>query len=134
RIIAPRLSVYGIPLPVRDDLFDPLAPWVARVCDPRWWRLRVRRLQGRELEQIARALRLVNGRRQVYAADFTVKRRAEQQARNRALLTERLAVNDEGQEYTLQELADLSVSNPEIRRCELMVRIAGFEQVAKARG
>jgi hypothetical protein len=40
------------------------------------------------------------------------------------------AVNELGQSYTLAELADLSVSNPVIRRGELMTRIAGFELVA----
>jgi hypothetical protein len=70
----------------------------------------------------------------LYVSDETVARRSEQRARNRALLGEIIAVNEFGQEYTLQELADISVSNPAIRRAELMVRIAGFEELAKVRG
>ena len=37
------------------------------------------------------------------------------------------AVNELGDSFTLQELADLSVSNPVIRRNELMTRLAGCE-------
>lgn len=45
-----------------------------------------------------------------------------------------IAVNELGQEYTLQQLAYLSVSNPKIRRAELMTRIAGFDAVAQSLG
>jgi len=46
------------------------------------------------------------------------------------MLEEFIATNEEGQQYTLAELSDLSVSNPEIRRGELMLRIAGFDELA----
>lgn len=45
-----------------------------------------------------------------------------------------LAVNELGDEFSLQKLAEASVSNPRIRRCELMTRIAGFEQIANDLG
>jgi len=41
------------------------------------------------------------------------------------------AENEEGQTYTLAELAELSTSNPINRRHELMTRIRGFEEFAQ---
>ncbi|MBV5345921.1 MAG: replication endonuclease, partial [Rhodoferax sp.] len=40
-------------------------------------------------------------------------------------------VNEAGDALNLQEVADKSVSNPSIRRGELMVRARGFEEVAE---
>jgi hypothetical protein len=42
------------------------------------------------------------------------------------------AINELGQSFTLAELAELSISNPTIRRSELMTRIGGFEAYANA--
>jgi len=44
------------------------------------------------------------------------------------------AVNELGDSFTLQELADFSVSNPVIRRNELMTRLAGYECCADRHG
>jgi hypothetical protein len=54
--------------------------------------------------------------------------------RNRTILEHCTATNKLGQEFTLQELAALSVSNLKIRRAELMTRIAGFDEVALSLG
>lgn len=131
-----RLALYGLewPEPVQRDLVDPEGPALERVKCERWWRLKVRRRQARALEGIARDLRIVHAGKQPYASNYTVSARQEQKTRNRTLLEEMQAVNDAGQEYTLAELADLSTSNPALRRGELMTRIAGFEQVALERG
>ncbi|MDE0856319.1 MAG: replication endonuclease, partial [Nevskia sp.] len=43
-------------------------------------------------------------------------------------------VNEVGQSFTLSELAELSTSNPELRRNELMTRVKGAEAIALARG
>lgn len=44
------------------------------------------------------------------------------------------AVNDAGECLSLAEIADLTVSNPRIRRSELMARVHGFEEEAKSLG
>jgi hypothetical protein len=49
-------------------------------------------------------------------------------------LTEFAAVNELGESFTLADLVDRSVSNPRIRRAELMVRIAGLERIASDLG
>lgn len=50
------------------------------------------------------------------------------------MLQELEAVNELDEKFTLQALVERSVSNPRNRRAELMVRVAGLEQVARQRG
>jgi len=84
----------------------------------------------RQFEHGAIQLGLVHSRKGKYVSDETVRRRQKQNHRNRSILEHCIATNEQGQAFTVQELADLSVSNPKIRRAELMTRIAGFDAVA----
>lgn len=106
----------------------------ARLKCPLWWRRALRKAMGREIERIAIELGFVHRRAGCYASDETVSRRAQQKARNRALLASLTAINEAGQEYSLEELSALGVSNPAIRRGELMTRISGFETIARTLG
>ena len=111
------------------------APAVRRMTCPIWWRRALRVAQARQLERGAVLLGYVHKRGEIYASDATVARRMEQRRRNAAMLEATAATNlDTGDEYTLAELAAVSVANPAIRRGELMTRIAGFELVAKGLG
>lgn len=112
----------------------PLAGLCARMTDAGWWRRQVRRSMARKVEKHAIGLGMVHRRAGLYASDGAVKRHAEQCARNAAALAETEATNEEGLTMTLAELAAVDVSNPRIRRGELMTRIAGFEAFAKAAG
>ena len=107
---------------------------VERFKDEAWWLRQIRKVAVREVERVALALGKVSQRNQAYCSDWAVKKRQQQKARNRALLENLKAVNNEGDEYTLQELANLGVSNPVNRRHELMARLRGFEEVAKHYG
>lgn len=104
---------------------------VARLCEGRWWRRALRRSVGRRVEAAAINLRLVHRQRGTpYASEDTVKAHRAQRARNQGILEQIAAINEDGQEYTLAELADLSTSNPRLRHSELMARIAGFDALA----
>ena len=107
---------------------------VRRMIDPQWWRRQLRRTHGRGVEDVAIKIGIVHKRADLYASNESVTRRRQQKARNRKILESVLAVNELNQQYTLQELADVSVSIPVIRRGELMTRMAGFEQVADRLG
>lgn len=120
----------GVPLPETETE----AGEVARYGCQYWWRRKLRALHGRTLERAAIHANIVNAKNQIYASDTTVKHRRSQNQRNAAVLQEMQAVNELGDSFTLAELAALSVSNPQLRRAELMTRIRGFEEVAKARG
>ncbi|MBE0471519.1 MAG: replication endonuclease [Methyloprofundus sp.] len=109
-------------------------PAMMRLCDGRWWRRALRKVHARGLESLAIKANAVNLMRSTYASTDTVKRRGEQKARNARILENIKAVNEVGDEYSLAELAGLNVSNPAIRRAELMTRIKGFEVMADQAG
>lgn len=111
-----------------------LAGLTARMTDAAWWRRQIRRSMARQVEAHSIALGFVHRRAGLYASDEAVKRHGEQQARNRAALEATEATNEEGLTMTLADLSAVGVSNPRIRRGELMTRIAGFEGFAKGAG
>lgn len=132
------LDTYGMDWPAPSSpITGPgvdLAPLVRRLCCAKWWRRRVRVLQAREVDQYTRKRGQVAKYRQVYVCDWVVKQRRQAEKRNRETLSQTVATNDHGQEYTLAELSDLGVSNMANRRHELMARMRGFEEVATSRG
>lgn len=120
----PKLGVKGVTV---ESIF-------ARLTDEAFWRKVFRKGVTRKVEAEAIRAGLVNQKSGLYVSDDTLLRFRGQRCRNRALLEGLLAFNELGQQYTLAELADLSVSNPDIRRAELMTRIAGFETIARTLG
>ena len=109
---------------------DNLEPALNRMCCHRWWYRRIKILRLRKIETISRNIELVNRLRGTYASDYTIHVKRKQKERNRFYLASTFVGNENGEIFSLQNLADRSVSNPAIRRAELMVRIRGFEMVA----
>lgn len=107
---------------------------IARMTDPLWWRGKLRRFHGRQVEAAAIDLGYVHRHAEIYASTLTVQRRAQQIARNVEMLEGTEATNEHGQTYTLAELAAKGSGNKAIRRAELMTRIAGFERIARDLG
>lgn len=105
-----------------------------RVTCDRWWRRVLRKLQARAVEATARGLELVSKAAGCYVSDDGLRRRTGQRVRNAAALEAVEAVNEHAQRYTLAELAARGAANREIRRHELMTRIAGFEVIARECG
>lgn len=99
-----------------------------------WWRRQLRKLHGRKSEKIGIDLGLVHKKTAAYCSDHALERRQSQKRRNARILNQLEAENQEGDKYALDELAELGVSNPAIKRSELMVRMRGFEEIAKEAG
>ncbi|WP_322528530.1 replication endonuclease [Salinicola sp. LHM] len=110
------------------------AEQIARLGCDKWWRRKLRRVTGRRIEQVMREARRVHKRAGIYCSDLTVERRRSQKVRNRALLETIEAINQNDQVYTLAELAELGLANPDHRRAELMLRIRDTEVEAKRLG
>ena len=106
------------------------APAVARMADPVWWRRKLRAVHAKVVEGAAIELGYVNRARDCYVSKESVWRRAQQNERNDNTLENTTATNEDGQEYTLAELAAKGPANKAIRRAELMTRIGGFERIA----
>ncbi|MBW4933231.1 replication endonuclease [Marinobacter sp. F4206] len=107
---------------------------IERTKNEIWWRRLIRKEQKRVMDNVARECGLISKKKAVYVSDWGFKLHQEQLTRNRSLLEEMIAVNDQCQEYTLAELSALSVSNPYVRRSELIVRASGFEKIAQDLG
>ena len=103
----------------------------ARLKAPKVWRRQLRRIFARAAERYRREAGFVSRKTGLYASDEAVFRRLSQKRRNLAMLQTMIAVNELGQEFTLEALSEVTVSNPALRRAELMVRIRGFEEIAR---
>lgn len=126
-----RAQKYGISLPSQDDPNISTRGIYTRLTDEIWWLQQLRKIHAQKLEQEAIRLGFVHQRASRYVSDETLSRRRDQKKRIRRILDGLLATNELEQCCTLSELAELGMANPRIRRSELMVRIVGFELIAK---
>jgi len=107
---------------------------VARLQDVRWWRRQMRRIYGRQAENALRELGVVSRRAGLYVSDPTAERYEKQRARSAGWLRSMLLVNEQGEMLSLEKAQEASVSNPKLRRTELMTRMAGCECYARECG
>ncbi len=108
------------------------AALIARFKCSIWWRRQLRKLHGRKAEKVGIDLGLVHKKAGAYCSENALESRRSQRIRNERLLKNLEAENESGDVYTLAELSELGISNPEIKRSELMVRMRGFEDIATA--
>ena len=135
QVMRQRVALMGIELPLPEHYTqDQVVAAMARVVDPKWLFRKLRKIQWRGLEQFIRGYGGVGVHRDLYVSDASLHRRQRQRARNKALMECLEAENEQGQTFTLAELAALSPSNPIVRRAELMVRARGFEDFANQSG
>lgn len=133
---AAEIRVPGLPLLAGASQLpaDKLEPIAKRVQSERWWRRQLRRETLRAIEVEHVRMGDVHRKRDVYLKDESFARlRARQRAAQKSLQNA-VATNESGLEMTVAELAARSVSNPAIRRTELMVRVRGMEEIADSMG
>jgi hypothetical protein len=129
-----QLKEHGMQLKnIKDPLgaLDYLTGMYERVCNPEWWLGKLKRAQKKAIESVARDYGMVNKYRGAYVSDLSLNMRKKESAKNKRLLEDLWAINEHGECYTLAEMQAASVSNPDIRRAELMSRIRGFEIMAE---
>ena len=127
------LEPYGIKMPKvqkSGDVEDEYHRQVLRLCSPGWWLRQTRVLCQRHCEALLRDLGETRKNRGVYVSDHTLRRMLSHDFRNQQFLKNTEAENDLGHVFTLAELSALGMSNPALRRGELMLRIRGFEDWA----
>lgn len=107
---------------------------IRRSLNSTWWLRKLRRAQNLDIERMARMLNFVKKTNQLYVSDENLKRYHRQQLEQQNFLENMLAENEEGDIYLLSELKENSVSNPYIKKSELMVRCRGFENLAERFG
>lgn len=105
-----------------------------RAIDRDYWKRQIRRVHGLAFESVAIASGHVCNRASLYVSEWTFRRVISRRRRNADILSRTVATNQYGQSFTLQELSDKSVSNPVIKRAEMMVRARGVEEYSKEQG
>jgi hypothetical protein len=105
-----------------------------RTRSPDWWRRQLRKLYSRRAEHAFRLAGMVHKHASPMVTDDGLRRFKAQKAKNAAWLKSCDVVDQEtGELFPLAEIAAKGISNPSIRRGELMVRIRGFEEIAAPR-
>lgn len=130
QIMEDECASYGIELPE----FDALTDTIARLVDARWWRRQLRKRVKRAFEAGNIRLGYVKYSGEPYASNDAVLSRLAQNRRNAAALAATLVQNENGQQFSIAELAEKTTANKAIRRGELMLRINGFDQIARECG
>ncbi|KTS14707.1 replication endonuclease [Pantoea dispersa] len=121
---------------VTSRLFDPeeVTPAIMRMQTEKWWKGRLRRVAASWREHLQIALANVSKKHTSYASNMTVSEWREQKRRTREFLKGLELEDEDGNRISLIDKYDGSVANPAIRRCELMTRIRGFENICNAKG
>jgi hypothetical protein len=74
---------------------------------------------------------MVHKKANIYVSNESFERIKQQKRRNKRKLENTFLVNEEGEEFSLLDLAEHSLANPRNRRHEIMTRVAGMEEIAK---
>lgn len=121
---------------VTSRLFCPedIAPAIMRMQNEKWWKGRLRRVAASWREHLQIALANVSKKHTPYASSMAIIEWREQKRRTREFLKGMELEDEEGNRISLIEKYDGSVANPAIRRCELMTRIRGFENICNEMG
>ncbi len=99
-----------------------------------WWKRQLRKHSKRRFEEMAVQLAMVHKRASIYISESIFDVIRQQNQRNLATLATLEVVNELGDSFSLDEIAEHSLANPHVRRCEVMARIAGFDTVAEETG
>lgn len=113
---------------------DEIAPAIARMFNDVWWRGRLRRIAAAWREHLQITVGNVSKKKHAYASKNCVTDWREQKRRTREFLKGLELEDEDGNRISLIEKFDGSVANPAIRRCELMTRIRGFENICNELG
>lgn len=104
---------------------------LAKLSDAKWWQNKLKRQWAFQREHLAIAAGQVQKSASPYASRTCVGEWKEQKRKNREWLKNQCIENTEtGEQFELVLQVDKSNANPAIRRCELMVRMRGFEDIA----
>lgn len=125
----------GIAPPIPLNRGASIAGCLNRLCADGWWRRALRRTYARQAEEALRSRGLVSASGgAIYISHAGFAFRVAQRARNVAAMARAVATNEEGDSVSLLELACTNTSAPELRRAELMARIAGISAGLTAEG
>lgn len=108
---------------------------ISRMISETWWLNRLKKIRKIMREHLAIAMGQVSARASTYASWDCIKEHQEQQKKNWDFIQNAMLFDAETEEETeLKDMVLKSVSNPAIRRHELMVRTRGCEDIGNSLG
>lgn len=107
---------------------------IQRVCDPKWWRKRLKKDLMQKREAGAIKLGLVHSKAGLYLSNHGLDRYRQSNKRSLEYLQSMEVVNELGEVLDLAEIYDSNVSNPKIRFVEMVIRAKGLEDYANQLG
>lgn len=108
---------------------------MARMITEEWWARKLEIAYRRFCEHCRIIAGKVRKGVSAYLSRIALRDYCDRKLANQKALAQMVARNEiTGEEITLLEAVQASVSNPEIRRHELMVRMRGFEDIAQEQG
>ncbi|EIQ2979545.1 replication endonuclease [Salmonella enterica] len=114
---------------------DDMAAGILQMQDDRYWNRRLKRLAHRWREHLQIAFGDVGRVASVYCSKKQISEWESQRRRTREILKQlELEDEDSGERISMAAVYDSSVSNPALRRVELMTRIGGFKRIASGAG
>ena len=109
-------------------------PALARTVNANWWLRKIRKVAKRKVEQVTRELSLVSRKSGVYISEYNFVLHKARKKRSTILLQDLIAENEDGYSQSLYDIQQKGQANPENKRIELMVRMRGYEEIAKELG
>lgn len=107
---------------------------IKRMQDKNWWLRKLRKVLKRKIEHVMILLNKVNRIKGKYSSDLTVENRRLQRIHQQNTLGAINIINEAGERFSLKDIYEVNISNPVLRRNELMTRMRGFENLSKEMG
>ncbi|HAV6910493.1 TPA: replication endonuclease, partial [Cronobacter sakazakii] len=105
-----------------------------RMMAPAWWYTKIKRARDVQREHMAIAVGQVQKAASAYVSRGALHEWTEQKRRDAEFFRKFDLMNKDGDRVSMADMVYGSVSNPAVRRCELMVRMRGFEDIASEKG
>ncbi|MBJ7536983.1 replication endonuclease [Marinomonas transparens] len=106
---------------------------MARMITTEWW-VRQAKRQWVVVEDVLRECGEVERFKSPYVSNWALRKAERQAENNRAFLEGWEAINELGQSFTLAQLSEKGVSDPDNRFAEMVVRAKGLEEIAEEQG
>ena len=107
---------------------------IKRMQDKGWWLKKLRKLLTQKTEEVLIHLEQVTRLKGIYCSDLTAINRKYLKQNQLEMLKRLSMTNELGENFTLYDIYEVNVSNPTIRRNELMTRMRGFEDTSNELG
>ncbi|MFT6908555.1 MAG: hypothetical protein ACJAS1_005257 [Oleiphilaceae bacterium] len=122
-----RISKYGLVLP--HDYSD--SEIIETCCSNKYWFVQVKSIAAQKLENTRRSLDLVHNSVSPYCSNSRLRDYQWEQEQSMEFMKNNSFCNANGELISMLDAYNANVSNPAIRRAELMVRIKGTEEYSK---